>query len=182
MPHHHRYLIAAALLALAAPRAGLAQGTPVLRWSNLDGAAPAPSTGGVYRLSGTLGQPDAIAATGGTYRLTGGFWVIGAGGAVDAPPPALPTEFALLAPSPNPFDDGTTLALALPEAAPVRIEVFGLAGERVRTVRDGVEPAGVRRLAWDGRDALGRVAPAGIYFVRVWAGGHSAAQRLVKLH
>lgn len=182
MPMHCHAFTIAVVLALATPCTGHAQGTPVLRWSNLDGSAPAPSTGGVYRLSGTLGQPDAIASNGGNYRLSGGFWVIAGSGAVDAPAPPVPSEFALLAPSPNPFDDVTTLALALPQALPVRVEVFGLAGERVRTVRDGVEPAGVPRLTWDGRDALGHAAPAGIYFVRVRAGDHVAAQRLVKLH
>lgn len=33
------------------------------------------STGGVYSVSGTIGQPDAGAPmTGGQYSLTGGFW------------------------------------------------------------------------------------------------------------
>jgi hypothetical protein len=33
------------------------------------------STGGVYSISGTIGQPDASGAlTGGSYSLTGGFW------------------------------------------------------------------------------------------------------------
>jgi hypothetical protein len=33
------------------------------------------STGGVYSVSGTIGQPDAAATmTGGNYSLTGGFW------------------------------------------------------------------------------------------------------------
>jgi len=33
------------------------------------------STGGVYSVSGTIGQPDASGAmTGGSYSLTGGFW------------------------------------------------------------------------------------------------------------
>jgi hypothetical protein len=33
------------------------------------------STGGVYSVSGTIGQPDASSAmTGGNYSLTGGFW------------------------------------------------------------------------------------------------------------
>ena len=33
------------------------------------------STGGIYAVSGTIGQPDASAAmTGGSYSLTGGFW------------------------------------------------------------------------------------------------------------
>ena len=32
------------------------------------------STGGVYSVSGTVGQPDAGAMTGGNYSLVGGFW------------------------------------------------------------------------------------------------------------
>ena len=33
------------------------------------------STGGVYAVSGTIGQPDASSAmTGGNYSVTGGFW------------------------------------------------------------------------------------------------------------
>src|SRR5437016_332333 len=32
------------------------------------------STGGVYSVSGTIGQPDAGVLTGGNYTLTGGFW------------------------------------------------------------------------------------------------------------
>jgi len=34
------------------------------------------STGGVYAVSGTIGQPDAGTMSGGTYTLTGGFWSI----------------------------------------------------------------------------------------------------------
>lgn len=32
------------------------------------------STGGVYSVSGTVGQPDAGTMTGGNYSLVGGFW------------------------------------------------------------------------------------------------------------
>ena len=44
-------------------------------WSTLDGGG-GTSTGGVYSVSGTIGQPDANATpmTGGNYSLTGGFW------------------------------------------------------------------------------------------------------------
>ena len=34
------------------------------------------STGGVYTVTGTIGQPDAGAMSGGDYSLTGGFWSI----------------------------------------------------------------------------------------------------------
>jgi len=43
-------------------------------WSTLDGGGGA-STGGVYSVSGTLGQPDAGSSmTNGQYSVTGGFW------------------------------------------------------------------------------------------------------------
>jgi hypothetical protein len=43
-------------------------------WFTIDGGG-GTSTGGVYAVSGTLGQPDAGATmSGGNYSLTGGFW------------------------------------------------------------------------------------------------------------
>jgi hypothetical protein len=41
-------------------------------WS-IDGGG-GTSTGGVYTLSGTIGQPDAGTMTGGNFTLQGGFW------------------------------------------------------------------------------------------------------------
>ena len=43
-------------------------------WYKISGGG-GTSTGGVYTVSGTIGQPDASGAlTGGSYSLTGGFW------------------------------------------------------------------------------------------------------------
>ena len=43
-------------------------------WFTIDGGG-GTSTGGVYQVSGTIGQPDAgPAMTGGNFSLTGGFW------------------------------------------------------------------------------------------------------------
>jgi hypothetical protein len=43
-------------------------------WFTIDGGG-GTSTGGVYSVSGTIGQPDAgDAMTGGNYSVTGGFW------------------------------------------------------------------------------------------------------------
>ncbi len=47
-----------------------------INWSKIaGGGATTPSTGGVYAVSGTLGQPDASGAlTNGAYVVSGGFW------------------------------------------------------------------------------------------------------------
>ncbi len=42
-------------------------------WSTIDGGG-GTSTGGVYAVTGTIGQPDAGTMTGGSFSLTGGFW------------------------------------------------------------------------------------------------------------
>src|SRR5450759_4556388 len=45
-------------------------------WFTIDGGG-GTSTGGVYSVSGTIGQHDASEAmTGGNYSLTGGFWAL----------------------------------------------------------------------------------------------------------
>jgi flagellar hook assembly protein FlgD len=41
----------------------------------------------------------------------------------------------------------------------------------VRTIDAGLLPAGDRDLTWDGRDADGRATAAGLYWLRVRAGG-----------
>jgi len=44
-------------------------------WQTIDGGG-GTSTGGVYTINGTIGQPDATATpmTGGNFSLVGGFW------------------------------------------------------------------------------------------------------------
>ena len=44
-------------------------------WHTLDGGG-GTSTGGVYSVSGTIGQPEAGALSGGQFTLQGGFWGI----------------------------------------------------------------------------------------------------------
>jgi hypothetical protein len=44
-------------------------------WFTIDGGG-GTSTGGVYSVSGTIGQPDAGHMSGGSYTIDGGFWGI----------------------------------------------------------------------------------------------------------
>jgi hypothetical protein len=83
-----------------------------------------------------------------------------------------------LAASPNPFRAATRIAFALPEAGVVRAEVLDVRGRRVTVLAEGGFPAGDHELRWDGRDATGTDAAAGLYFVRVAAGG---TERVTKL-
>ena len=55
---------------------GLNAQTYSIDWHSIDGGGGA-SAGGVYSVSGTIGQPDAGATmTNGQYAVTGGFWAL----------------------------------------------------------------------------------------------------------
>jgi hypothetical protein len=88
-----------------------------------------------------------------------------------------PENFRLSAMSPNPFRDATEVRWAVPEPAAVRIEVYDVRGRLVRALVDRPVSAGEFRATWDGRDAAGRPASPGIYFVRLTAPG---VERTVK--
>ena len=72
-PFSVRVLTAFAVLALLAAPATIRAQSYSLDWSSIDGGG-GTSTGGVYTVSGTIGQPDAGAMSGGNYTLAGGFW------------------------------------------------------------------------------------------------------------
>jgi hypothetical protein len=79
---------------------------------------------------------------------------------------------------PNPFNPGTFIGFALPAAAHVTIEVFTIGGRQVATLHDRVESAGYHEVFWDGRDAVGRIMPSGIYFYRFNAGQAREVRRM----
>jgi hypothetical protein len=74
----------ALLLLAASSTASLAQSYSI-DWFTIDGGG-GTSTGGVYSVSGTIGQPDAGRMSGGSFTLDGGFWgIIAAVQTVGAP-------------------------------------------------------------------------------------------------
>jgi len=77
---------------------------------------------------------------------------------------------ALRAPRPNPSTGRVDLPFGISARAaggPARLEVFDPAGRKVASIFEGRPPAGERIAPWDGRTDHGRLAPAGVYFVRL---------------
>jgi hypothetical protein len=84
------------------------------------------------------------------------------------------------APRPNPFQgDVRVPLLGSARGRSPRVEVLDVAGRRVRTVApEGPESGWI---VWDGRDASGRAAAAGIYYLRLLGGDDPRTVRVVKL-
>ncbi len=82
-------------------------------WFSIDGGG-GTSTGGVYSVSGTIGQPDAGRMTGASYALDGGFWgFVGAIQTIGAPLLSVERSGA----SVRVFWPATTAGFVLDEAA-----------------------------------------------------------------
>ncbi|MBD3222093.1 hypothetical protein GF314_12710 [bacterium] len=74
--------------------------------------------------------------------------------------------------------DRAELQLTLPQSGDVSVKIYNARGMLVRNLLDGAAGAGTRTLVWDGRDAGGRPAASGVYFVRVVAAGDVVTGRV----
>ncbi len=81
-------------------------------------------------------------------------------------------------PAPNPARGWVTLRFTLPEAGAVRLALYDLAGRRVAALLDGALAAGAHEARWEGTDAAGRPAAAGLYFARLEAAGRVLTRRV----
>ena len=86
-----------------------------------------------------------------------------------------------LASLPNPFFGSARLAWSIPRAGEADVRVFAADGREVRTLAHGPAAAGTHELAWDGRDAGGARAPAGIYFLRLETPDGAVTRKIVRL-
>jgi hypothetical protein len=99
-----------------------------------------------------------------------------------AAPDVVPAALEPGTTAPNPFRASTTIHFALTQRSPVRLDVYNVAGRRVRELIASQNlSAGEHRMVWNGRDDRGRKVPAGIYFYRLDAGTTGFTGRLVRL-
>lgn len=93
----------------------------------------------------------------------------------------LPAESALQSIYPNPFNSTVQIRFDVDTAAPVRLELFDVTGQRVRTLLRSTLPAGTHATSWNGRDDAGRSVASGVYLVRLTTPGGRDTQRLTLL-
>ena len=92
----------------------------------------------------------------------------------DGPPGLAPN-------APNPFNASTLIPYRLDVDGPVRLVVYNLVGQHVRTLVDEAQTAGAYRVQWDARDAAARRVSSGVYFIRLHYPGGVQARRMLYL-
>ena len=90
----------------------------------------------------------------------------------------LPQSYGLFQNFPNPFNATTQIRYALPEAAQVRLEVFNILGQKVKTLVNEFQTAGNKQVVWEGRNENGDVVSSGVYFYRINAGKYNQVMKM----
>ena len=87
-----------------------------------------------------------------------------------------------LAPNfPNPFNSRTLIPYRLATPGAVRLEIYNLLGQPLRTLVDQYQDAGFYKVRWDARDRRGALVSAGMYLVRLHYPGGVQTKRLLYL-
>jgi len=76
----------------------------------------------------------------------------------------LPNLFLLYPNYPNPFNPSTTITYQLQKGVKVRLFIYNMLGQLVKTLVNSKQVTGYYSVQWNGKDELGRDVASGVYF------------------
>jgi hypothetical protein len=82
---------------------------------------------------------------------------------------------------PNPANPETQINYTLGVSDNVKIQIYNISGQLVRTYDIGYQQQGSYSVRWDGRHQNGQPVASGVYFYRIRAGEHALTNRIVLL-
>ena len=91
----------------------------------------------------------------------------------------LPDVFALHNNYPNPFNPVTNITYDIPEVAEVRLDIYNVAGQKVRTLTQGLHEPGRYRIQWNATNDFGQQLSSGMYIYRIVAGDFVSVKKLI---
>ena len=71
---------------------------------------------------------------------------------------------------PNPFSRGTTIRYLLEKTSRIKLNIYNIIGEEIKTLVNEIQTPGVKSVVWDGTDNMGRTMSSGIYFYSLHSG------------
>jgi hypothetical protein len=78
----------------------------------------------------------------------------------------IPREFVLYGNYPNPFNPSTTFKFGLPVPSNVKITLYNIIGQKIRSITSENLSAGIHKLTWNGKNENGIKLPSGMYIYR----------------
>ncbi|PKN72706.1 MAG: hypothetical protein CVU50_06100 [Candidatus Cloacimonetes bacterium HGW-Cloacimonetes-3] len=71
---------------------------------------------------------------------------------------------------PNPFNPVLHIEYGIKAASDVRLEIYNLRGQVVRSINQGLVQPGTKRIQWDGKSNDGQNCSSGLYTIRLFVG------------
>ena len=96
----------------------------------------------------------------------------------------LPDELTLSQNYPNPFNPSTMIQFSIPqgfEALDVKLEVFNVLGQNVRTLANKPLASGTYQVGWNGLNETGNPVAGGMYIYRLQAGTEVLSSKMILL-
>src|SRR3990172_601415 len=93
----------------------------------------------------------------------------------------VPAEIELRGNYPNPFNASTSIRFSLLQDGFIRLEVYNMLGQKVRTLVDEAKTAGEQTVVWDGKDGAGNAVASGVYFYKITAENDFQVGRMIFL-
>lgn len=94
---------------------------------------------------------------------------------------ATPHTYRLAQNFPNPFNPETRIYFEIPGTQNVKIFIYNVLGQKVRSLVNDSFQAGNHIVNWDGRNDSGLRMPSGVYFYRIKAGNFVATKKMMML-
>ncbi len=91
----------------------------------------------------------------------------------------LPKDFQLYQNYPNPFNPKTKIQFDLIKPSNVRIDIYNLQGQKIRTLVNESKPAGSFSVVWDGKTQNGELMASGVYIYRMKADVFEKSRKLL---
>lgn len=107
-----------------------------------------------------------------TEELIKTVYLVGGGASPKPDNQNMPNYFLLNQNHPNPFNPTTTIKYELPEPSSVRLVVYDLRGNELKTWENSNESPGFKQINWQAIDSHGNKVPAGIYIYKLTATSH----------
>lgn len=63
--------------------------------------------------------------------------------------PLIPEQFILHQNFPNPFNASTILRYELAEETHIKLDIYNLLGQKIKTLIDDVQPVGLHEIPWE---------------------------------
>ncbi len=156
-------------------------GTELLATSNETGHFTFEIEAGTYMLTcvavGYVGLTEEVVVIAGEIT-SHAFIMVPLTGAGDN---VIPSGTVLNANFPNPFNPETSIKFAIASESQVQVEIYNLAGQKVKTLINERMNPGIYCYVWNGKDDSDKSVTSGVYFYKMKAGNYTSTKKMILL-